>query len=368
LWLATGPLYHGHDTALAPMLADLAALEACAGIVLEPGAVAAAPAPLPPVPAGALPAARTVERMLSRDWWVYSFTQLSNAGAGDAAVEAVAEERAAADEPESLPMLDGSMLDTSVDTSAVDRRFSGSRFGNVLHAALEHVDFAAWSDWRNGGAPPTQADTLAAALRAEGYADADLDDGIAALTPLVGHTLTVALPEGGRLCDLPVAARRAELEFHFALQPTSIDALLALLHAHDVLPQRHAFGLRRRLEGLMTGKIDLTYTAGGRYYLLDYKSNRLPGYDRTGLAQAMVHGEYDLQALIYTLALHRWLRFRLGDAYDYARDFGGVRYLFCRGLDPGNDDARGIHAWTPPVELVTALDALFAGGSMEARA
>ena len=86
------------------------------------------------------------------------------------------------------------------------------------------------------------------------------------------------------------------------------------------------------------------------------------------MSGAMAHSEYDLQALIYTLALHRWLRFRLGDAYDYARDFGGVRYLFCRGLDAGNDDARGIHAWTPPVALVNALDVLFAGGSMEARA
>jgi exodeoxyribonuclease V beta subunit len=307
--------------------------------------------------------------MLSRDWWVYSFTQLSNADAGDAVVASVANERGAADEPESLPMPDASMLDTGMlDASTFDRRFSGSRFGNVLHAALEHVDFAAWSDWRNGNAPPAQADALAAALRAEGYADVDLDDGIVALTPLVGNTLTVALPEGGRLCDLPVDARRAELEFHFALQPTSIDTLLALLHAHDVLPERHAFGLRRRLEGLMTGKIDLTYTAGGRYYLLDYKSNRLPDYGRDSLAQAMVHGEYDLQALIYTLALHRWLRFRLGDAYDYVRDFGGVRYLFCRGLDARNDDARGIHAWMPPVELVDALDVLFAGTSMGASA
>jgi exodeoxyribonuclease V beta subunit len=118
----------------------------------------------------------------------------------------------------------------------------------------------------------------------------------------------------------------------------------------------------------MTGKIDLTYAAGGRYYLLDYKSNRLPDYGRDALARAMVHSEYDLQALIYTLALHRWLRFRLGDAYDYARDFGGVRYLFCRGLVAGNDEARGIHAWTPPVALVDALDALFDGRSMEARA
>jgi exodeoxyribonuclease V beta subunit len=363
LWLATGPLYRGHDTALAPMLSDLAALEACDGVVLEPGAVATPPASLSPVPAGALPEARTVERVLPRDWWVYSFTQLSNADAGDVAVASVAGERAAADEPEASSLPDTSVFDVA------DRRFSGSRFGNVLHAALEHVDFAAWSDWRTGSAPPAQVHALAAALRAEGYADADRDDGIAALTPLVGNTLTVALPEGGRLCDLPVDARRAELEFHFALRPTSIDALLALLHAHDVLPQRHAFGLRRRLEGLMTGKIDLTYAAGGRYYLLDYKSNRLPDYDAASLAQAMAHSEYDLQALIYTLALHRWLRFRLGDAsdggaYDYGRDFGGIRYVFSRGIAleaAAGAPLAGVHARQFDPRLVHALDALFAG-------
>lgn len=85
----------------------------------------------------------------------------------------------------------------------------------------------------------------------------------------------------------------------------------------------------------MTGLIDLTYTVDGRWYVLDYKSNRLPSYDADALARAMAHSEYALQALIYTVALHRWLRFRLGEAYDYARDFGGVRYLFCRGLDAG---------------------------------
>src|SRR3546814_19300153 len=70
----------------------------------------------------------------------------------------------------------------------------------------------------------------------------------------------------------------------------------------------------------MTGLIDLTYQHDGRWYVLDYKSNRLPGYAPAQLAEAMAHSEYDLQALIYTLALHRWLRFRLGDGYDYARD------------------------------------------------
>ena len=197
-----------------------------------------------------------------------------------------------------------------------------------------------------------------AALRRGGYGERDLQDGVQALLPLVGQGLVAALPEGIRLCDLPGDARRAEMEFHFALQPTSVDALIALLHRHGVLRDRDGFGLRRTLEGLMTGKIDLTYTAGGRWYLLDYKSNRLPGYDPAALEAAMAHSGYDLQALVYTLALHRWLRFRLGGRYDYARDFGGVRYLFCRGLAAGG----GVHADRFDPALVQALDGLFSGG------
>jgi exodeoxyribonuclease V beta subunit len=102
--------------------------------------------------------------------------------------------------------------------------------------------------------------------------------------------------------------------------------------------------------------------------VLDYKSNRLPGYDAAQLARAMAHSEYDLQALIYTLALHRWLRFRLGDAYDYARDFGGIRYVFCRGLGATRDDSPGIHAQCFAPELVHALDALFGGAAEGAAA
>jgi len=132
-----------------------------------------------------------------------------------------------------------------------------------------------------------------------------------------------------------------------------------------VVRERSGFGPRQRLEGLMTGLIDLTYHHDGRWYVLDYKSNRLPGYDDAALAQAMAHSEYDLQALIYTVALHRWLRFRLGDAYDYERDFGGVRYLFCRGLDAGREASPGIRAWRFDGALVRALDALFGHGAAE---
>lgn len=363
LWLACGDFYKHSTTALAPMLTGLEQWQGSHEVVVD----ARPPQGLPPAlnleTTTAVPAARRAQRSVPRDWWVYSFTQLAKADSGvESASSTALEERDADDEP-TQPAADAAVGDVVADV--YDPRFSGSRFGNVLHDALEHCDFTAWRDWQKEVAMPvSQLAPLREALKVGGYIEAEIEDGVAALLPLVGNTLTVALPEGIRLADLPEEQRRAEIEFHFALQPTSIDALLRVLHTHGVVPERRGFGLRRQLEGLMTGKIDLTYTTDGRWYVLDYKSNRLPGYDAPQLAQAMAHSEYDLQALIYTLALHRWLRFRLGDAYDYARDFGGIRYLFCRGLDASRLDLPGVHAQVYPLALVEALDRLFAGGQV----
>ncbi|WP_176717007.1 PD-(D/E)XK nuclease family protein, partial [Xanthomonas translucens] len=255
---------------------------------------------------------------------------------------------------------------TTLDVEAFDRRFTGNRFGVAMHDVFERCDFAAWRDWVPGQpAPDGQTAAIVESLQRGGYAQDELDDGAAMLTALVGHTLTVALPEGTRLAAVPAPQRRNEMEFHFAMRPTRVDALLALLHRFGVVGERQAFGARQRLEGLMTGLIDLTYQHDGRWYVLDYKSNRLPSYDPDALARAMAHSEYALQALIYTVALHRWLRFRLGETYAYARDFGGVRYLFCRGLDATRDPSPGVHAWRFDPELVESLDALFAGTALE---
>ncbi|WP_119716881.1 UvrD-helicase domain-containing protein [Cognatilysobacter tabacisoli] len=368
LWLAGGA-FCGHDkSAIAGMIADPSALaDALGGDVRIDDSVPPATLPwLPPEREDAVPAARVATRAIASDWWVYSFTQLANAdGHGDATSAATQPAPGGHDEPGATP--DGEDPGSAGD--AFDPRFAGARFGVVLHDVLERVDFAGWARWRPGDvAPAADADVIVERLRAAGYAGADVDDGAAALTPLVGQTLTVALPEGVRLADVPSDARRAEIEFQFALAPTRVDALLALLHRHGLLAARQGFGARRRLEGLMTGLIDLTYVHDGRWYVLDYKSNRLPGYAPAQLAEAMAHSEYELQALIYTLALHRWLRFRLGDGYDYARDFGGARYLFCRGLDATRADAPGVHAWRFDPGLVHALDALFAGRSAEAAA
>ncbi len=367
LWIAVGDLAGLGKTRLAPLLGDLQALRALADVHVDDSEAAAALPQLAAEVEGELPAVRALTRRVPHDWWVYSFTQLAHAdaGAGDD-IEAAATElpAPAADEPAGpeLPLEPALPEPTAAaeDSAPLDPRFMGSRFGNVLHEAMENVDFAAWGDWQPGlEAPEGQAEVLRKALHDEGYADVDLDDGVAVLVPLVGHTLTVPLPEGGALHSLGEGERRAEIDFHFAIEPTTVPALLQVLHAHGVSSARRGFGQRRRLEGLMTGMIDLTYVRDGRWYVLDYKSNRLPGYSPDLLAIAMRHSEYDLQALIYTVALHRWLRFRLGAAYDYERDMGGIRYLFCRGLDAAGN---GVHVDRFPLALVDALDALFAGG------
>lgn len=290
----------------------------------------------------AVPTAAIARRTLDRDWWVYSFSQLAREDAGF-------EAGSADDEAEPAPGM------------AVSR-LSGPRFGNSLHTALEQVSVAKWCDWFGDLPPPGEFDVVANALRGQGFTSkSDQLEGVPLLTQLIANTLNVRLPEGTRLAALPATSRCNEMEFHFALANTAVPALLDTLHAHGIVPDRQTFGSRKRLEGLLTGRIDLVYEADGRYYVLDYKSNQLPDYAPATLDQAVRESEYDLQYVLYTLALHRWLRFRLGAAYRIDRHLGGVRYLFCRGLDCRSDDSPGIHALTLPRALIVALDALFQG-------
>jgi exodeoxyribonuclease V beta subunit len=294
----------------------------------------------------------------------------------------------------------------------------GTAFGNAVHAVLEAADMTHWRLSRDGDTqtaagntarnaddtndraraaedicPPAQRALLERALLRHG-----LDAGPAALAQtarLTHRALNLRLPGDLRLCDLDAQRMRAEMGFHFRLRPTRLDALQALLETHGYpraqrLPQA-------TLEGLMHGYIDLVYRGGdGRYYVLDYKTNRLPAYDPASLRQSIRQRDYDLQYLIYLVALRRWLRLRRGAAFDAERDLGGAVYLFLRGIElceedlnalhpqPGKTrkrdasvaamqpslfgfDARaGVHVDPVSPTLLAALDALFDGGDLGA--
>jgi len=259
---------------------------------------------------------------LQQDWRILSFSQLTHGSHQQGPSVS-----AAGDETPS---------DTSVLTIAdeiVDRRFAGIAFGNALHQVLENADVAAWREHGDPLLPPeSELAAVEQALLREGYRQEELQPGTGQISPLIFNTLRARLPEGMRLCDLPDQARLNEMEFHFSLRPCDSASLLSLLKKYGILSEREEFPFLRRLNGLMTGKIDLIYQYDKRFYICDYKSNRLPAYDAAHCRQAMRDSEYDFQALVYTLALHRWCKFRLPSHYDYEKHIGGIRYLFCRGL------------------------------------
>ena len=120
------------------------------------------------------------------------------------------------------------------------------------------------------------------------------------------------------------------------------------------------------LRGYLTGSIDAVLRIGGRYVVVDYKTNRLGvrgrplttwDYRPDALEQAMVDSHYPLQALLYDVALHRYLRWRL-PGYDPEVHLGGALYLFLRGMTGGDS---GVFAWRPPAALVTGTSDLLAG-------
>jgi exodeoxyribonuclease V beta subunit len=106
------------------------------------------------------------------------------------------------------------------------------------------------------------------------------------------------------------------------------------------------------------GFMDLVFVQEGRYYLVDWKSNHLgwqvEAYGQAALAREMERHVYHLQYLLYTVALDRFLAARLPD-YDYDRHFGGVFYLFLRGIDAGRGPAFGVYADRPAQRLIADL-------------
>ena len=164
------------------------------------------------------------------------------------------------------------------------------------------------------------------------------------------------------LADLPSDHYQPELEFLFAAHGVDTRSLDHAL-IHGILPREKRPPLQEiRINGMLKGFIDLVFEFQEQYYVLDYKSNHIGenthAYDSKTLARAMLVHRYDLQYVLYTLALHRLLKARL-PAYRYERDMGGAVYLFLRGVDRNHN---GIYGDKPPRALIEQLDRDFAKG------
>jgi len=264
----------------------------------------------------------------------------------------------------------------------------GIEFGTVVHAILEAVDPMAGD---LAGELRTVAAGVLARTPAEISAEA-LSDGLlpamqTPLGPLAGDR---------RLCDISRSDRLAELSFELPLaggdQPiteVSLSQLAPLLRRH-LAPDDLMYGYSGMLEhpvlgaetlrGYLTGSIDAVLRVRddgvSRYLIMDYKTNWLGNYE-TGpllvtdyaparMAQAMLSAHYPLQALLYSVAVHRLLRWRQ-PGYRPEVHLGGVLYLFLRGMagpkTPRADDVPyGVFSWRPPAGLITELSDLLQVG------
>jgi len=270
-----------------------------------------------------------------------------------------------------IPQLDIDVADeTNEETTTGVSIFDfpkGAAAGTCLHSIFEQVDF-------KHKAP--RAEVIHSLLKMYGYmgdlpeATAFLDEELVdrpsiwqpAIEKLVDDVLSTSL-DGQALClkDIPVQQRLAEMEFTFPMQEIQESQINRHILKYDPLSTKagelQLDLIKYRQSGQIKGFIDLTFCYQGKYYVLDWKSNHLGNtgsdYSPEAIEQAMIEHRYDFQYQIYALALHRFLRTRIKN-YRYETHFGGVYYVFLRGVSP--QTANGIFYTKPSFALLDGLD------------
>lgn len=230
----------------------------------------------------------------------------------------------------------------------------GAKVGTAVHSIFERLDFANPSGWNQTilGASKYYPNIIKQPNGSEGelgnlYHFAQMVEHVMYANIELNGT-TFSLAQVGKSQMLP------ELEFYFAIDrvnKTEIDRYLG----EDAKLSGEA-----DLQGLMTGFVDLLFEHKGKYYIADWKTNHLGNsvehYNIQGVEQAMLGSNYHLQYMIYTIAVVRWLRHRIKD-FSYEKHFGGIIYLFLRGIRKG--ESSGIYVNRPKEEDILNLDKAF---------
>ncbi|MEE1674551.1 exodeoxyribonuclease V subunit beta [Agarivorans aestuarii] len=317
-------------------------------------------------------AARSFTAQLNRNWWLTSYSALSRHQGHSAGFDA-SSDMAWLDEAEGL----------SAEASQVEQEQAltifdfprGAEAGTFLHLLFEEVDFQADL--------ATIPQAIAPLLQASSYNQLGPQGELlwlAPLTEMFQQVCATPLDDAGSaepysLSQLAPAQRLVEMEFFLPIADLQANQVNQLIRAFDPLSRQAKPLDFASVQGMLKGFIDLVYQHDGRYYVLDYKSNYLGAevseYQQQAMIKAMVEHRYDFQYQLYSLALHRWLGQRIPD-YDYEQHFGGVYYLFLRGmageeaeLAMQSEQQNGVYFSRPEPQFIDYLDQLFAGEDLK---
>ncbi|ABW66865.1 exodeoxyribonuclease V subunit beta [Desulfosudis oleivorans] len=285
---------------------------------------------------------------IAADWRVASFSAMRRSFSGTEADHVAADDGGVTPDPELL----------SAPYTGIAQFPAGARAGLFMHEVFEYLDFT--------NADPVYREELVSRELSRYNFDRQWRGPVC---DMVDRVLSTPLPpvsggEGVRLDSVPMDCRINELEFFFPLRSVSPESLAAAYRQAGAGPGNDRFSHALKAlafspaRGVMRGFVDLVFFSAGRYFIVDWKSNLLgpnpESYSQTRLREVMEKEFYLLQAHLYAVALNQYLSARL-PAYDYASDFGGVYYVFLRGVDPAAGPDYGIYRETPSVELMRAL-------------
>jgi len=308
----------------------------------------------------ALSKPRMPRRSAKENWWIASYSALR---IGDIITDSGDQ---SPDSPQAQKLFDDERLDPEAprevmaSSGDIHRFPRGPNPGTFLHGLLE------WAG-EKGFAVAARDPAALEKVVAQRCNRRDWTGWINTLTDWLQHLLSMPLRLGADVQSIALSGLdqpnqyRVEMEFWFACSKVDVAQMDALVrrYTHNGAPRAAAETVS--LNGMFKGFIDLTFEHEGRYYVADYKSNWLGVDDDAYTAQAMenaiLDNRYDLQYVLYLLALHRQLKARLAD-YDYDRHMGGAVYLFVRGA---RATSQGAWFTRPPRELIESLDLLFQG-------
>jgi exodeoxyribonuclease V beta subunit len=173
--------------------------------------------------------------------------------------------------------------------------------------------------------------------------------------------LKMPLVENASFIDLEPSHYKSELEFLIGADSVDVKTVDSLINEHIFPTQQRPELQKNQVNGFLKGFIDLVFCHEDKYYILDYKTNHLGNsakdYGESKIEEVMLKHRYDLQYALYLLALHRLLKVRLGDSYNYDTHIGGAIYVFLRANTKIFDK--------PSREFIERLDALFSGKNYE---
>jgi len=367
----------------------MAALRAWAdqgGPVLEDSVIASVAEVELPLPPSDL-AARHFHRDIDASWRRTSYSGLIRAAETAGGVSSEPEVAEKDDEVGDVPAAKHAAPEPTAVPSPMGDLPMGAKFGTLVHAVLETADPLA----------PDLAAELEGQIREHSMwwpVDVPSDELAEALVPMHDTPLGPLAP-GVTLRQIGFRDRLREMDFELPLAGgdrrhdaprISLADVGRLFHGHvaagDPLASyaerlSHGALAGQSLRGYLTGSLDVVLRVGERYIVADYKTNWLgepekpltsADYGHARMAEAMLHSDYPLQALLYCVVLHRFLRWRQ-PGYEPERHLGGVLYLFVRGMcgeatPVADGHPAGVFSWQPPASLIVALSDLLDSGAV----